>query len=485
MAKLRVGIDFGTTNSTIAWVTPRGVVPRGPIPSMIAWQNQDIVAVGQKARDMVGQGSPPYPLRDLKMHLGLPGIRLGPLSIEVVPLVAEYFTHLFQEIGVDPAEVDAVIGTPVRVNRAHREALREACNLVGLEQVRFVYEPTAALVGALYESAMPIDATILVVDWGGGTLDLAMVAVDKNLGFRELGVDGDVNDLGGSRMDQEIARRVLSHSQSAREAVEGATQGMAVLLETIERLKIEFLEEGIDAEARLVPGLATRVFLESALVHEVALDFAERARMAIRQMLAGMNMSSEDVTSVLFAGGVNQASVIRDDIMTLFPEATVLYGDNPQLETGIGCADLARRSFEVELAADFAVRQSDDSLCVLLPQGQAVALNAYRKAEFMVTDVLADEAVFDVGFSHFDPDRDSLWSMDGANFRSLGHIFLRVGQAELSRAERIPDYVQVFTGLDEYLNVAIFLRSQRTGASRQEYLTGVPLTIRVGDGDGR
>lgn len=207
--------------------------------------------------------------------------------------------------------------------------------------------------------------------------------------------------------------------------------------------------------------------------------------MAIRQMLAGMNMSSEDVTSVLFAGGVNQASVIRDDIMTLFPEATVLYGDNPQLETGIGCADLARRSFEVELAADFAVRQSDDSLCVLLPQGQAVALNAYRKAEFMVTDVLADEAVFDVGFSHFDPDRDSLWSMDGANFRSLGHIFLRVGQAELSRAERIPDYVQVFTGLDEYLNVAIFLRSQRTGASRQEYLTGVPLTIRVGDGDGR
>lgn len=485
MAKLRVGIDFGTTNSTIAWVTPRGVVPRGPIPSMIAWQNQEIVAVGQKARDMVGQGSPPYPLRDLKMHLGLPGIRLGPLSIEVVPLVAEYFTHLFQEIGVDPAEVDAVIGTPVRVNRAHREALREACNLVGLEQVRFVYEPTAALVGALYESTMPIDATILVVDWGGGTLDLAMVAIDKNLGFRELGVDGDVNDLGGSRMDQEIARRVLSHSHSAREAVERATQGMAVLLETIERLKIEFLEEGMDAEARLVPGLATRVFLESALVHEVALEFAERARMAIRQMLAGMNMSAEDVTSVLFAGGVNQASVIRDDIMTLFPEATVLYGDNPQLETGIGCADLARRSFEVELAADFAVRQSDDSLCVLLPQGQAVALNAYRKAEFMVTDVLADEAVFDVGFSHFDPDRDALWSMDGANFRSLGHIFLRVGQAELSRAERIPDYVQVFTGLDEYLNVAIFLRSQRTGASRQEYLSGVPLTIRVGDGDGR
>jgi len=485
MAKLRVGIDFGTTNSTIAWVTPRGVVPLGPIPSMIAWQNQEIVALGQKARDMVGQGSPPYPLRDLKMHLGLPGIRLGPLSIEVVPLVAEYFTHLFQEIGVDPAEVDAVIGTPVRVNRAHREALREACDLVGLEQVRFVYEPTAALVGALHESAMPIDATVLVVDWGGGTLDLALVAVDKNHGFRELGVDGDVNDLGGSRMDQEIARRVLSHSQSARKAVETASQGMAVLLEAIERLKIEFLEEGMDAEARLVPGLSTRVFLQSALVHEVAWDFAKRARMAIRQMLDGMNMSSEDVTSVLFAGGVNQASVIRDDIMTLFPEATVLYGDNPQLETGIGCADLARRSFEVELAADFAVRQSDDSLCVLLPQGQAVALNAYRKAEFMVTDVLADEAVFDVGFCHFDPDRDSLWSMDGANFRSLGHIFLRVGQAELSRAERIPDYVQVFTGLDKNLNVAIFLQSQRTGASRQEYLTGVPLTIRVGEADER
>lgn len=481
MAKLRVGIDFGTTNSTIAWVTPEGIVPRGPIPSMVAWQNQDIVALGQRARDMVGQGSPPYPLRDLKMHLGRGGIRLGPLSLDVIPIVAAYLHHLFQEIGVEPDDVDAVIGTPVRVSRFHRQALRQACEMIGLKEVQFVYEPTAALVGALHERALATNETVLVVDWGGGTLDLAMVAIDQSQGFRELGVDGDVNDLGGSRMDQEIARRLLAQSQAAREAVESIPQGMAILLERIEELKIEFLEEGIDAERRLVPGFPTRLFLESALVHEVAWEFADQARAAIQRMLDVMQMSPRDVTSVLFAGGVNQATIIRDDIMKVFPDATVLYGDNPQLETGIGCADLARQSFQVELAADFAVRQSDDSLCVLLPRGQSVALNAYRRAEFMVTDILADEAVFDFGLCHFDPQRDTLWATDGAHFRSLAQLFLRVGQAELSRAKRIPDVVQVLTGLDDCLSVAVFLRSQRTGSSRQEYVTGVPLTIRVGN----
>ena len=485
MAKLFVGIDFGTTNSTIAWVKPGGIVPRGPIPSMVAWQNHEIVAVGERARDMVGQGSPPYPLRDLKMQLGLHGVRLGPLSIEVVPLVADYLEHLFEAIGISPDEVDAVIGTPVRVSRAHREALRQACGMIGLEQVRFVYEPTAALIGALHESAMPMNQTVLVVDWGGGTLDLALVAVDKSRGFRELGVDGDVNDLGGSRMDQEIARRLLAQSPAARQAVDSAPQGMAILLEAIERLKIEFLDEGIDAEARPVPGLPMRLFLESALVYEVALEFAERARAAIRRMLETMNMRPADITTVLFAGGVSQSWAIREDILTLFPDATPIYGDNPQLHTGIGCADLARKSFSVELAADFAVRQSDDSLCVLLQRGQAVDLNAYRKAEFMVTDLLADEALFQFGLCHFDPHRESLWAADADDFRTLGQVFLRVGQAELTRAKPIPDFVQVLTGLDDYLSVAIFLRSQRTDASRQEYLTGVPLTIRVGDLDGR
>ncbi|PSR25691.1 MAG: Hsp70 family protein [Sulfobacillus thermosulfidooxidans] len=481
MAKLFVGIDFGTTNSTIAWVTPCGIAARGPIPSMVAWQNQNVAALGQRARDLVGRGSPPYPLRDLKMQLGTPGIRMGAQLIDVVPLVSAYLRQLFEEIGIAPHDVDAVVGTPVRVSRAHRLDLRKAFKEIGLDQVRFVYEPTAALVGALHQNHLPMSENVLVVDWGGGTLDLALVAIDESRGFRELGVDGDVNDLGGSRMDQEIARRFLARSATVRQAVIDTPQGMDILLESIERLKVEFLDEGLDAEPRPVPGLPVRAFLEPDLVYEVADEFAERARMAIIRMIEGMNMEPNDVTSILFAGGVNQSEDIRSKIMTLFPEATIIFGDNPQLDTGIGCADLARKSFSIELAADFAVRQSDDSLCVLLHRGQPIELNAYRKAEFMVTDILADEALFDFGLCHVDPNRDTLWSVDTDQFRPLAQVFLQVGQAELSRGKRIADIVQVLIGLDENLSIAVFLRSQRSGASRYEFLTGVPLIIRIGD----
>ncbi len=480
--KVFVGVDFGTTNSTIAVVNPDGrISPHGPIPSLMAWENHEIVAYGQKARDMIHRGNPPYPLRDLKMQLEGGTVRLGSVMVNAIPLVADYLQELFNLAGIRMVDVHVVIGTPVRVGRAHRENLRKAFYEAGLPAVQLIYEPTAALFGSLRDVSQLLSETVLVVDWGGGTLDIALIAVDDEHGFREVSVDGDVNDLGGSRMDQEIARQLLSHSSAARQAVESLPNGQNILLEAIERLKIEFLEDGSESEPRLVPGLPTKLFLDPELVFSVARDFAVRARESIEAMLSRMQISSDDITKILFAGGVSQSVITRDEIMALFPEAEEIHDDNPQLSTGIGCAKLAQHSFSLELASDFAVRQSDESLCVLLKQGQSVTANRYRKTEFMVTDVSADEAVFDFGLCHQKPGTASLWAVDGRGFRSLHQTFIRVGQPDLERASKVPDIVQVFTGLDENLSVALFLRSQRSGSTVQDFITGVPLTVRIGE----
>ena len=482
MSKTFVGIDFGTTNSTIAVVNPDGrIISLGPIPSLMAWENHQVVAYGQKARDLVHRGSPPYPLRDLKMHLEAGTVRIGSVMEDVIPLVADYLQELFDLAGIRMEDVHVVIGTPVRVGRMHRENLRKALYQAGLLSAQLVYEPTAALLGSIRDVSQLLSETVLVVDWGGGTLDIAFIAVDGDQGFREISVDGDVNDLGGSLMDREIARQLLARSSTARQAVESLSNGQSILLEAIERLKVEFLEEGSESEPRLVPGLPTKLFLNPELVFSVAHEFAVQARESIEIMLERMKIAANDVTKILFAGGVSQSPIIRDEIMFLFPEAEEIHDDNPQLSSGIGCAKLARRSFSLELASDFAVRQSDDSLCVLLKEGQSVATNRYRKTEFMVTDVSADEAIFDFGLCHQKAGTSSLWAIDGHGFTSLHQTFIRVGQAELQRAAKVPDIVEVFTGLDENLTIAIFLRSQRSEASVQDFVTGVPLTIRMGE----
>jgi molecular chaperone DnaK len=482
MSKVRVGIDFGTTTSTVVVVLPNGqLTPIGPEPSLVAWENYQVVAFGREARARVEQGSPPYPLRDLKMHLDNGFVRVGPQRLDVVPLVSQYLENLLKIAKVWPeGDLEVVIGTPVRVSRQHRIRLRQACEAIGLTDVRLIYEPTAALLGNVEDLSLLAFEPVVVVDWGGGTLDVAIIRVDENRGFQELAVDGDVNDLGGSRMDQEIARRLVASSPRARRAVEALNHGFDVLVERIEVAKIDLLQEDGEASDRFIPGFPEAVFLPAELVYAVASEFTQRAREAIAAILDQAGIPTSEVTKVFFAGGVSQSPLIRREIMTLFPEAEPI-ALTPQLSTALGCARLAQNSFSLELATDFGVRQSDDSICILLRRGQSVMANAYREAEFMVTDVHADEALFDFGICHFEEGRASIWAADGSSFRSLHQTFIRVTRSDLARGNRIPDRVKVFTGLDEYLTVAAFLKSLRGGASKQEYITGVPLRVRVDD----
>lgn len=482
MNNVRVGIDFGTTTSTVVVVLPNGqLTPIGPEPSLVAWENYQVVAFGREARARVEQGSPPYPLRDLKMHLDSGYVRVGPERLEAVPLVSQYLENLLKTAKVwSERDLEVVIGTPVRVSRQHRMRLRQACQAIGLTNVRLIYEPTAALLGNIEDLSLLAFEPVVVVDWGGGTLDVAIIRVDDNRGFQELAVDGDVNDLGGSRMDQEIARRLLATSAKARRAVEALDHGFDLLVERVEEAKIDLLQEEEADSERFIPGLPEAIFLPAELVYAVATEFAQRARQAMATMLDQAEIPTSDVTKVFFAGGVSQSPLIRREIMTLFPEAEPI-ALTPQLSTAIGCARLAQNSFSLELAADFGVRQSDESICVLLRRGQAVAANAYREAEFMVTDVHADEALFDFGICHFEEGRTSLWAADSSSFRSLHQTFIRVSRSDLARGNRIPDRVKVFTGLDENLSLAAFLKSLRGGASKQEYITGVPLRVRVDD----
>ena len=80
--------------------------------------------------------------------------------------------------------VESLIFTvPVDSFEAYRNWLGEVCQSLEVEQVRMIDEPTAAALG--YGMA---DAEILlVVDFGGGTLDLSLVKLDNSMGKQPLG----------------------------------------------------------------------------------------------------------------------------------------------------------------------------------------------------------------------------------------------------------------------------------------------------------
>jgi hypothetical protein len=79
------------------------------------------------------------------------------------------------------------------------------------------------------------------------------------------------------------------------------------------------------------------------------------------------------------------------------------YALRPQELTGAGCVQITARQVLPELARGFGVRQSDGSVCVLLPAGFPIVINTFRKADFLVVDMEAHEAIFDLGLVNCAP----------------------------------------------------------------------------------
>lgn len=115
-----------------------------------------------------------------------------------------------------------VVGRPVHysldpaVDALAFERMRRACALAGLPEVRFLEEPTAAALA--YARSACGEQHVLVFDFGGGTLDVTVMRLDGHGGRSFLATDGV--PVGGDLLDQRLVMgRLLRHFG------EGATLG--------------------------------------------------------------------------------------------------------------------------------------------------------------------------------------------------------------------------------------------------------------------
>jgi hypothetical chaperone protein len=189
-----LGIDFGTSNSAIAWADTQGTARLIPLegdalamPTAVFYNAED--GTTHFGRDAIGhylEGTEGRLMRSLKSLLGSPLLlettQIGNQQISFQDIIATFLTTLraraTQALGTAPTRV--VMGRPVHFvdDDAERDAqaeasLRQAAQSVGFEQVTFQLEPIAAALD--YERRLTQDSTVLVVDLGGGTSDFTVV----------------------------------------------------------------------------------------------------------------------------------------------------------------------------------------------------------------------------------------------------------------------------------------------------------------------
>ena len=252
--KGRIGIDFGTTNSSVALLGEDGQVKlttfsfRGePIPSFrsVLYFEQAKTAGGiKRTHGYTGPDAIEHYLeaeekgrliQSLKSHLPsrlLTGTEIFGRRQKVEDLVARILSdlrkHAEHQFGLPIHK--ATVGRPVRFVGADSEEdddfaverLRQAFLTAGFEEVEFEMEPVGAAYA--YESTLDREELILIGDFGGGTSDFSLLRVgpevrrrgrrpDDMLGTSGVGLAGDAFD---ARIVRKLVSPALGSNSEAR-----------------------------------------------------------------------------------------------------------------------------------------------------------------------------------------------------------------------------------------------------------------------------
>ena len=249
-----IGIDFGTTNSSLALATDDSQVQLASFPdgasdtfsfrSTLYLEQSKKSGTGQRVHAWSGPAAIKHYLeaeekgrliQSLKSYLPsrtLTGTEIFGrrylLEDLVSRMLSEIRTHAELQFGMPIRH--AMVGRPVRFVGAETEEddvyavsrLREAFSLAGFDSVDFEFEPIAAAYS--YESTLDHNELILIGDFGGGTSDFSLLRVGPEvrrrgrtpkdlLGNTGVGIAGDAFD---ARMVRKLVSPALGSDSYAR-----------------------------------------------------------------------------------------------------------------------------------------------------------------------------------------------------------------------------------------------------------------------------
>ncbi len=178
-----VGIDLGTAN-VIVYIKDKGIVLQEPSVVAVDEETDEILAVGEEARQMLG--------RTPANIVALRPLRDGVISnYNITERMLKYFIKKTCGAGKF-FRPRIMICVPSGVTEVEKRAAREAATQAGGKDVFLMEEPLAAAIGAGLDVAGPEGN--MVMDIGGGTTDIAIIALGGIVASSSVKVAGDKFD---------------------------------------------------------------------------------------------------------------------------------------------------------------------------------------------------------------------------------------------------------------------------------------------------
>ncbi|MFA5158344.1 MAG: rod shape-determining protein [Patescibacteria group bacterium] len=218
MAK-RIAIDLGTTN-ILVYLPKKGIVINEPSVVAMQVENNQIVAIGAEAKKMIGRTPESivaaHPLKD--------GVIA---NYHISETMLRYFINQVSgKIRFGKPEV--MIAVPVGITSTERRAVIDATLSAGAKQAYLIKQPIAAALGAGIPIATP--SGNMIIDIGGGTTEVAVIALGDVIAASSARAGGNKIDLGisayvrkkynliiGEQTAEEIKKRIGSAIEPKKE----------------------------------------------------------------------------------------------------------------------------------------------------------------------------------------------------------------------------------------------------------------------------
>lgn len=332
MAELYVGIDLGTTNSTVSVIQTNDRRLRNPIehlrsipiiqydkdykitrdkytlPSYFYCKpNEKQIYTGEWAKSLYSTGNVPMnTFTGIKTRLGgessisIPNVKGNDeLLLDMTQCSAILLKTMKQSIEEQfDQEINHIVVTvPAAFNSDERQATKEAIEMAGFSNFHILDEPAATLLyfinngdGSLVESSVDLnEKNIMIYDIGGGTLDICIAKLEEdeeNYEYENMKVSIESRskreELGGNDFDQYLGAYFLSEFEKrttkiSSRPIEEQNKIIARVVSQAEKYKIELndkIKEHLDNPRRLARIVMTPEFevINSQFVQGINLD---------------------------------------------------------------------------------------------------------------------------------------------------------------------------------------------------------------------
>jgi len=307
-----LSVDLGTAN-TLVYVREKGIILNEP--SVVAIRTQSgqrtVVAVGTEAKKMLGR---------------TPGniTAIRPLKDGVIAdfqVTEKMLQHFIQQVHEDSfvrPSPRILVCVPCQSTQVERRAIRESVLGAGAREVRLIEEPMAAAIGA----GLPVEEASgsMIVDIGGGTTEVAILALNGVVYSTSIKVGGD-------RLDEAIISYVRRN------------HGVLIGESTAERVKYTIgaaspNSEVLSLEVRgrnLAEGIPLTFELNTSQIYDAMLEplssIVQAIRGALEQSPPELSSDISERGIILTGGGAKLRDI--DDLISSQTGIPVLIAEDP------------------------------------------------------------------------------------------------------------------------------------------------------------